>query len=236
VAAFVSSTLLCVSLRRYRVLFTGFAIALVTAAVVASFVPLQDASQSDDGSLTSRFVYKGRREAGLLGSRRSVWQQTLASLREHPGFGTGFGTSATAYDKAQISEKFSSAGQVTREHGNSYLEIAEWVGFVGMLPFTGLLLLLVANVAQVFLWMRRTASPFSPAVPLAAFVAGALVHAGFEDWLFAVGYHTCVFFWTLAFLLPDYLPARDQHRARFSDPGYASSLPGYEIETAAPAS
>jgi len=231
VAALISSTLLCVSLRRYRVLFAGLAIALVTAAVVTAVVPLQDAPQSDDGSLTSRFVYKGQRETGILGSRRSVWRQTIASLREHPGFGTGFGTSATAYDKTQVSQKFSSAGQVTREHGNSYLEIAEWVGLVGIVPFTGLLLLLVANVAQVFLWMRRTGSPFSPAVPLAVFVAGALVHAGFEDWLFAVGYHTCVFFWTLAFMLPDYLPAKNRNWARVIDPGYVSPLPKYEIET-----
>jgi hypothetical protein len=36
-------------------------------------------------------------------------------------------------------------------------------------------------------------------------IAG-LIHAGFEDWLFAVGYYLCVFFWSLAFVLIDVLP------------------------------
>jgi len=54
--------------------------------------------------------------------------------------------------------------------------------------------------------MRQTGSASSYAVPLTLFLAGALVHAGFEDWLFAVGYHTCVLFWSFAFVLPDLLP------------------------------
>jgi hypothetical protein len=37
-------------------------------------------------------------------------------------------------------------------------------------------------------------------------MAAGLVHAGFEDWLFAVGYYLCVFFWTLAFMFVDVLP------------------------------
>jgi O-antigen ligase len=236
VAAIVSSTLLCVGLRRYRVLLAGLVIALVTAAALDAFVPLRATPDSGDGSLASRFVYKGKRENGLLGSRKSVWEQTLSSLQQHPRFGTGFGTSATAYDKTQVSERFSSAGQVTREHGNSYLEIAEWVGFVGAVPFLLLLLLMVAKVGQVFCWVRRTASPFAPAVPLAAFVAGALVHAGFEDWLFAVGYHTCVLFWALAFLLPDYLPIENPTRIRTLETRHPSSLPNNSFQTVAPVS
>jgi hypothetical protein len=34
-----------------------------------------------------------------------------------------------------------------------------------------------------------------------------MVHAFFEDWLFAVGYYICVFFWALAFILLDFAPA-----------------------------
>jgi hypothetical protein len=33
-------------------------------------------------------------------------------------------------------------------------------------------------------------------------VAG-LIHAAFEDWLFAAGSYLCLFFWVLAFLLVD---------------------------------
>lgn len=220
VAALVSATLLCIGLRRYRLLFTGLALALLAAPVVMTFVPLPAVDLADDGSVTSRFVYKGKREAGILGSRKTVWGRTVSSLQEHPWFGTGFGTSATAYDKTQIVEKFSSAGQFTREHGNSYLEIVEWVGLLGVVPFAVLLLLVAAYVARVLAWMRRTGTASSPAVPLAVFLAGALVHAGFEDWLFAVGYHTCVLFWTFAFLLPDFVPAKAATRFRYFTLGY----------------
>jgi hypothetical protein len=40
------------------------------------------------------------------------------------------------------------------------------------------------------------------------------VHAAFEDWLFAVGYPLCVFFWALAFVLVDVLPAHLPDPAR----------------------
>jgi hypothetical protein len=35
-----------------------------------------------------------------------------------------------------------------------------------------------------------------------------LVHAFFEDWLIAVGYYLCVFFWTSAFMVRDMVPTR----------------------------
>jgi O-antigen ligase len=215
VAALASATVLCVGLRRYRLFFTGLATVSLAAPLVMAFVPLPAANRAGDGSLASRFIYKGKREGGILASRKTVWQETVSSLREHPWFGTGFGTSATSYDKTQIAEKFSSASQVTREHGNSYLEIVEWVGLLGVAPFVSLLLLVTANIARVFVWMRRAGSPFSPAVPLAVFMVGALVHAGFEDWLFAVGYHTCVLFWTFAFLLADFVPAKATTKVRY---------------------
>ena len=37
-------------------------------------------------------------------------------------------------------------------------------------------------------------------------VLAGLVHASFEDWLFAVGYYLCVYFWFFAFLLADLIP------------------------------
>jgi len=30
----------------------------------------------------------------------------------------------------------------------------------------------------------------------------------FEDWMFAVGYYLCVFFWAIAFIMMDVLPRR----------------------------
>jgi hypothetical protein len=56
---------------------------------------------------------------------------------------------------------------------------------------------------QVFAWMRRTGSPSHYAVPFALIIVAGLIHAGFEDWLFAAGSYLCVFFWVSAFLLID---------------------------------
>ena len=95
---------------------------------------------------------------------------------------------------------------VIREHGNSYLAITEWVGLLGVVPFFCLVLLVMCNLAAVFFWIRRTGDYFSPAVPAAAVVIAGLVHAIFEDWMFAVGYHVCVFFWSIAFILVDLGP------------------------------
>ena len=203
-AAIVSCVLLCIALRRYGLLIRGFGVALVLAALVSATVPLH---QRPSDSLTSAFVYKGRRDEGILASRRSVWGDTVSAIQERPWFGSGFGTSKTSIDVVQQSRSFESLPQATREHGNSYLAITEWVGFVGDIPFFALILLIVANLVRALAHMRRTGDAFSPVIPLAGVLAAGLVHAAFEDWLFAVGYYLCIFFWTLAFIIVDVLPA-----------------------------
>ena len=61
-------------------------------------------------------------------------------------------------------------------------------------------------MTRVFRWLRRTGDVFSPSAPAAAIVAAGLCHAMFEDWMFAVGYYLCVFFWAIAFIMVDVLP------------------------------
>lgn len=203
-SAMVSGILICVALRRYGLLLRGTGLALLLAAFVAAVVPLH---QQPSESLTSVFVYKGRREGGVLASRRPIWDETVSSIQEHPWLGSGFGTSPTSRDVVQQSGSFVSLREATREHGNSYLAITEWVGFVGDIPFFALVVLIAVNVGRALLHMRRTGNVFSPVVPLAGVLAAGLVHAAFEDWLFAAGYYLCVFFWTLAFVMVDVLPA-----------------------------
>jgi len=203
-AAIVSCILLCVALRRYGLLIRGLGVALLLAALVSAAVPLHQ--QSSD-SLTSTFVYKGRQEEGILASRRSVWDSTVSAIQEHPWFGSGFGTSKINGEVVQQSRSFESLPRATREHGNSYLAITEWVGFVGDIPFFALVVLTVTNVVRALAHVRRTGDPFSPVIPLAGVLAAGLVHAAFEDWLFAVGYYLCIFFWTLSFIMVDILPA-----------------------------
>ncbi len=202
-AGTLACLLLCIASRQYRLLIKGVATAAVLAVTVAGVAPIQE-HQGD--SVASRFVYKGHREDGILGSRVSVWQRASDDIQEHPWFGTGFGTSVTRADANNHHFGFRSNLEATREHGNSYLAIVEWVGLLGVLPFVAMVLLLGKKVARVARWTRRGGSALSPAVPIAAIVAAGLLHAGLEDWLFAPGYYLCVFFWSLAFVLVDVVP------------------------------
>ena len=201
-AAVVSSILLCVALRRYGLLLRGAALALSLAAFVAAVVPLHH--QPSD-SLESVFVYKGRREGGVLASRRPIWDETVSAIQQHPWFGSGFGTSPTSSEVVRSPGSFESLREATREHGNSYLAITEWVGFVGDIPFLALVILIAANVGRALVRGHQTGLARSPAIPLAGVLAAGLVHAAFEDWLFAPGYYLCVFFWALAFVMVDIL-------------------------------
>lgn len=202
VAGAVASLLLCIGLRQYRLLLKGLALTAVLAAGVAFFAP--PPGQSD--SVASTFLYKGKQQAGLWGSRQAAWQKTWEVIQERPWFGTGFGTSNSSPVDVPFSH-FSSDAFYNREHGNSYLAITESVGLLGVAPFFVLLVAIAAKIWRMLAWMRRTGDIFSPAVPIAMVVTAGLIHAAFEDWLFAVGYYICVFFWTFAFALDDLIPA-----------------------------
>jgi len=202
-AAAVSCTLLCIALRRPRVLVMVMGTALLMAVAVTAVAP-PPAEQSP--TLASSFVYKGHREGGVLGSRKTVWQRTLSSVREHRWLGTGFGTSVAGADVDERLSSFASIPQATSEHGSSYLAILEWVGVLGVVPFFALVLMAGANVVKALAYVRRTGNPRLAVAPVAAVMAAGLVHAGFEDWLFAVGYYLCIVFWALSFVLVDLLP------------------------------
>ncbi len=195
----LSALLLCVAMRRYRLLIKGFVVVLVGAMAVAALFPVKPGRAE---SFIDAFLYKGHEDEGIMGSRKTPWEVTSEIIQRHPWFGAGFGTSATTVEVGQVGT-FSTTAESGREHGNSYLAILEWVGLLGVVPFVVLLLMTAFNAGRVMLWVRRTGNPFSPAVPVAAVIIAGLVHATFEDWLFAVGYYVCVFFWAMAFVLID---------------------------------
>src|ERR1700676_2761539 len=95
-AATVCCILMCLLLGRYRMLIKGLAISLLIAVVVASVEPPPVTGVRP--SLTSNFLFKGKTQAGVLGSRRSVWDRTISSIQKHPLLGGGFGTAATEYN------------------------------------------------------------------------------------------------------------------------------------------
>lgn len=209
-AASVAFLLICFESRQYKLFVRGVILSVIVATAVSALVPLK----TDNGGIITNapvlsFFYKGRTNRDLLQSRRTVWDQTADSIRVHPFFGTGFGTSSTEQNSFSSNRlnNLSNANVGIREHGNSYLAIVEWQGLLGVVPFLLLIGLLIADLARSVIRIRQTGNIVSPIVVLSAIMAAGLVHAGLEDWLFAVGYYLCIFFWSLAFMFVDVVEA-----------------------------
>jgi hypothetical protein len=95
---------------------------------------------------------------------------------------------------------------------------------VGVIPFAVLLLLVLGLIVRSCRWIRRSPDPRNYALPLVLVCIAGLVHAVFEDWLFAVGYYLTVFFWTLVFLLYDLQPQPAEEAVIYVSGGNRSSL------------
>jgi len=205
-AEMVSCGLLCLVLRKYRLLAFGFGIIAIFAGSMAIIRP--DAFSELISVSTSAVVYKGKDPgAGIMASRLSTWRDTTDTIEKHVWFGTGFGTSDNGHvDTSQIG-RFASTSAISTEHGSSYLALFSWVGIVGVLPFGLLLATVFSKLIRIVVSISRTCNPAHPAVPLAILVVAGLTHAFFEDWLFAPGYYLCVFFWSIAFLMVDQVPS-----------------------------
>ena len=195
-AALLSSVVLCVAARKYKLLMEGTVVLVIVLAAVALFRP------EAVSSLTSSVVYKDRTE-GILASRMSPWQTAVDNIRDHPWFGMGLGTTMNGSDAEEEQGKFASSVGVTAEHGSSYLAILAGVGIVGAIPAATLLILLLTKVARSLSLVRGSESVAYPSVVLAIVMIAGVVHATFEDWMFAPGNYLCVFFWSLAFVFND---------------------------------
>ena len=204
VAALVSSGLLGLALRKYKMVVRGAGIILILVSAAAIVQP--EALLNTVSSLEMSIVYKSSTGGNILASRESPWRAAVDSISNHFWFGTGLGTIENS--KASGPQAmFSSSTEVSTENGSSYLSIVAGVGVIGALPFTLLLLLLLSRMFRAIAWLVKTRNPCHPAVPLAMVMIAAMIHAGFEDWLFAPGYYLCVVFWSLAFVLVDVAPS-----------------------------
>jgi O-antigen ligase len=197
----------CICLRQYKLLGKIAAFVLVLVALTGMLMP--GTLNQQLGQLEDAFLYKGHKDEGIMGSRRTPWDNTISSIKEHPFFGTGYGTSPSGEDPGLGFGTLGGAGTVAstgdseREHGSSYMTIAEWVGLLGVFPFAAIIVLTLSNVWKVCAWMKQTADPRPYAIPLALVVLSGLVHANFEDWIFAAGSYLSLFFWVCAFVLAD---------------------------------
>ncbi len=203
-AALISSGLLCLALRKYRMVASGTAITIILLAAGAILRP--EAMSRAASMFTTSVVFKNSGEGGLLASRESPWKAALDTINNHFWFGTGLGTAENPAGPTGKAGMFSSSSQVSTENGSSYLAILAGNGMIGTFPFLILLLWLLGAISRTFLWIWSTGNPCHPAVPLAMVALTGLIHAGFEDWLFAPGYYLCVFYWSLAFVFMDNAP------------------------------
>src|ERR1700675_4324130 len=204
VSVVVVTFVFCLCLRQYKLLAKVVAVVLFLVAVTGMFDP--GALNKSLGDLKDAVLYKGHKTEGVMGSRRTPWDKSTPSIKEHPLFGTGYGTSPTGESPGLVFGRFVSRAEMEREHGSSYMTIAEWVGLLGAVPFVALLAITVSNLWRVCAWMRRTSDPRHYSIPLAMVVLSGLVHGLFEDSLFAVGSYVSVYFWVFAFLLADLIP------------------------------
>jgi hypothetical protein len=204
-AGFISCGLLCLLLRKYKLFLQGVVLLLIVITAAAIFNP--EAFSGAVSGMTNSVLYKDKDpNQGLFASRRAPWQGAIDSIHRHLWFGSGFGTTDTGQDASAHLSNFATTTDSTSENGSSYLTIVSWVGIVGVVPFAFVLLSLMNKILRTLLWMIHTGSPFHPAVPIAMVLLAGLMHAFFEDWLFAPGYYVCVFFWSLAFIFVDVAP------------------------------
>jgi O-antigen ligase len=200
-AALISCGFLCLALRKYRLFSQGLIVITIVMAATAIVRPQAIAS------ITSSTLYKGvDQERGLLASRQAPWETAINNIRENPWLGAGLGTTAEGGDPRMEHGNFASTTNVTTENGSSYLALVAGVGILGAIPCGLLLLILTAKIWQTMIWMRVTGSALQAAVPVALVLIAGLVHAVFEDWMFAPGSYLSVFFWSMAFILMDVAP------------------------------
>jgi O-antigen ligase len=196
IAASLTSIFLLVGARRYRTLLMG--VSLVAAILLNMYLVAPERFQNASETL----LYKKGERGKLMASREKPWERSLATFREHPWLGSGFGV---ADNSAGWQFTYETPGQQIRERGSSYLTMLETTGLVGALPCALLILCLIREIWRVFSRMRLTGKVNQPAVVAAAIILGGLVNASFEDWMLAVGYYMSVIFWVLALSLRDWM-------------------------------
>jgi O-antigen ligase len=196
IAASLTSMFLLVGARRYRTLLTG--LSLFAAILLNTFLLAPERFQS----ASDTFLYKKGERGQLMQSRQKPWDRSLATFREHPWLGLGFGAADNSTDQHFT---YVTRGHLTRERGSSYLTMLETTGVIGTLFFALLLLALIREIWTIFSWLRRTGKVNQPAVVAASIILAGLVNAAFEDWLLAVGYYMSVIFWVLALSLRDWM-------------------------------
>lgn len=188
-AAAVSTFVVLFCLRRIKLM--GLAVLSLVVLFLGFFLVAPENFQDYAHSV----IYKPsetNHDLSVFSSRRTPWEKTISTIQEHPWFGTGLGTPDKAVEGIFTTGSY-------REHGNSYLTIAEGLGLLGIAPFALLFLVLLHRIQLAASWLRKTANPAHCAIPLVWVLLAGLVHAIFEDWMLSPGSYLCVGFWLITF-------------------------------------
>ncbi|MGC1372203.1 MAG: O-antigen ligase family protein, partial [Candidatus Sulfotelmatobacter sp.] len=117
---------------RFQRLLFQFALVFV---FLFTFMAVVNSSHTDDlvSSVAGRILYKDpTANHEILESRMSPWEQTFSSIRRHPWFGSGFGTSELGSVRPNSTpSSVSTVPGWNREHGSSYLALGEYLGLLG---------------------------------------------------------------------------------------------------------
>jgi O-antigen ligase len=215
--------LLCFVLRRYRVFPKIILASILLVSLVAVLLP--ERFPELVSSFTGNLIYKQHAEAGIFGSRETPWSRAVDSIKQHPWFGSGFGT-GSSLSRGDFGDSNLSSSTHKYEYGSSYLAIMDYTGLIGVAVFGVLILLLLWRTVATLVFVRQSGNYLYAAFPFAMIATVGLIHALFEDWLFAAGSYICVFFWPCAFLLMDFVPPRGSRTAAqavISDLGHANT-------------
>ena len=131
-------------------------------------------------------------------SRFMVWEPIMEDIKKRPWLGSGYGT----------------GGAELRRHyqgHNSYLQIVQETGFIGLVIILPVLL----SLLYVLFKISVLHSPLPDRAlwsGIAATVAAGLANATFESWLLALGNLGTLPFWLCAFLLLSRIQKRKKRR------------------------
>jgi len=129
-------------LARRRIVRSGRAVAVGTAVVLAALLWL------GMGPVVERLKSTGDEIRSLsFGGRFPVWQQTVLFIKDHPAFGTGFGTFSVVFPR------YKTPAMIGTRYMNVHsepLEVLADTGVVGFLLLAGVVIVFVRSVVQGF--------------------------------------------------------------------------------------
>lgn len=152
-------------------------------------------SPSTVSSIGDKYIYKyNLTQKSLFATRAKPWTQSYNSAEQGGWIGLGYGVSY-GENNFEFKRGLSAIGY-GREKGNSQLAIIEETGFIGLIFYALVLLVIVGKLMKLYFWMNKPPDKVLIGIIIGTFF-GLLAHSGFEAWWTAPGSPESIFFWSL---------------------------------------